>query len=279
VVQATAFYNLSIAHLEKFEYQAFNDAKAAADRLAPRRVAEYDRWKYESGDYAVVDLGLSREDVWEKFAGVGEGVGARNVWAGEAPGRGTIGVASLANSFTAAAVLLALVAIGVGLLRGSKAFTVHCSRCGTPFCRHCHLGQVVGELCSQCHHLFVVRDGVSGPARNRKMLEVQERDARRARLFRVLSALSPGAGHLYAGQTFLGLALAVAWYSVIAGLVTTRFMPLTEVSSRLTPPWWITLVGVSLVAVWVLANRLRPQTDVGPPKGRKSRRVPAIQGG
>ncbi len=278
-VVATSLYNLSIAHLEKFEYQAFNEAKAAADRLAPRRVAEYDRWKYESGDYAVVDLGLSEEDVWEKFAGVGEGVGVRNVWAGGASERGTRGLVSLGNRFTAAAALLALVALGVGLLRGGKAFTVHCSRCGTPFCRHCHLGQVVGELCSQCHHLFVVRDGVSGPARNRKMLEVQERDARRARLFRVLSVFSPGTGHLYAGQTFLGLAIVLGWYSVIAGFVTTRVMPLTEVSSRLTPPWWIAFVGVTLVAIWVLANRLRPEFEVGLRRARKSRRVPASQGG
>jgi hypothetical protein len=40
----------------------------------------------------------------------------------------------------------------------------------------CHLGQVSGGLCSQCYHLFVVRDGVSGPARNRKMAEVQRAD-------------------------------------------------------------------------------------------------------
>jgi tetratricopeptide (TPR) repeat protein len=277
-VVATSLYNLSIAHLEKFEYQAFNEAKAAADRLAPHRVAEYDRWKYESGDYAVVDLGLSPREVWEKFAGVGEGAGARNVWSRGTSGHGRLGLGALANRFTVAAGVFALVALGVGLLRGSKAFTVHCSRCGTAFCRHCHLGNVVGELCSQCHHLFVVRDGVSGPARNRKMLEVQERDARRARLFRILSVLSPGSGHLYARQTLLGLALVAAWYSVIAGLVVTRLVPLTEVSSRLTPPWWIVLAVVTLLGIWVLANRLRPELEVTLPRSRKSGRIRANQG-
>ena len=278
-VAATSFYNLSIAHLEKFEYQAFNEAKASADRLAAGRVAEYDRWKYDSGDYAVVDLGLSGDDVWEKFAGVGEGVGVRNVSAGGAAPASVIRLGSFANRFSAAVLVLVLVALGVGLLRGTKAFTVHCSRCGTAFCRHCHLGKVVGELCSQCHHLFVVRDGVSGPARNRKMQDVQAREVRRSRLFRVLSVLSPGAGHLYAQQTFLGVALVTAWYSVIAGLVIMRLMPLTEVSSRLTPPLWGALLGVALVAIWVLANRLQPEFEVGLPKGRKSRRVRASQGG
>ncbi len=278
-VVATSLYNLSIAHLEKFEYQAFNEAKASADRLAASRVAEYDRWKYESGDYAVVDLGLSRDDVWTKFAGVGEGVGVRNVSAGGVAAEAPVRLGSLANRFTSAALVLVLVALGMGLLRGGKAFTVHCSRCGTPFCRHCHLGQVVGELCSQCHHLFVVRDGVSGPARNRKMQDVQAREMRRSQLFRVLSVLSPGAGHLYARQTFVGVGLVTAWYSVIAGLVITRLMPLTEVSSRLTPPWWAALLGVTLVAIWVLANRLQPEFDAGLPKGRKSRHVRASQGG
>jgi tetratricopeptide (TPR) repeat protein len=271
-VVATSLYNLSIAHLQKFEYQAFNEAKAAADRLAPRRVAAYDRWKYESGDYAVVDLVLSRDEVWRKFAGVRDGVGERNVSTGGGSGPPGLGPRALANRFTAGAGVLVLVALGVGLLRGRKAFTVHCSRCGTPFCRHCHLGTVVGDLCSQCHHLFVVRDGVSGPARNRKMLEVQERDARRARLFRILSVLSPGAGHLYARQTLLGVVFVATWYSVIAGLVTTRLMPLTEVSSRLTPPWWTVLVVLALVVIWVLANRLRPDLEAALPKARAARR-------
>jgi hypothetical protein len=242
-------------------------------------MAQYDRWKYDSGDYAVVDLGLSGDDVWRKFAGVGEGVGVRNVSSGGAPAGPPFRLASLANRYTAAAVVLVLVAFLVALLRGRKAFTVHCSRCGTPFCRRCHLGKVVGELCSQCHHLFVVRDGVSGPARNRKMLDVQAMEGRRARRFRLLSVLSPGTGHVYVQQTLLGAGLVAAWYSVIAGLVTTRLMPLTQVSGRLTPPWWGGLLGVTLVAIWVLANRLRPAFDVAPPRGRKSRRPRASQGG
>ena len=83
---ATSFYNLSLAHLEKFEYQAYNEAKSSADRLAPGVVAGYDRWRFDSGDYAVVDLGLSRDEVWRKFAGVAEGVAERNVL-GAAAGR------------------------------------------------------------------------------------------------------------------------------------------------------------------------------------------------
>jgi tetratricopeptide (TPR) repeat protein len=269
---ATSFYNLSLAHLQRFEYQAFNEAKSSADRLSPRDVSGYDRWKYDTGDYAVVDLGLSREDVWRKFAGVAEGVGVRNVHAGGASGGGAFRLQSLLNRFTGAAVVLGIVAMLVGRVRGSKAFTVHCSRCGTAFCRQCHLGQVVGDLCSQCYHLFVVRDGVSGPVRNRKMLEVQGKETRRGRVFRVLSVLSPGAGQVYARQTLAGTLLVTGWYTVLAGLFASQLVPLTEVSSRLTPPWAIALLVLLLVVIWVLANRVRPDFEVALPKRRNVRR-------
>jgi len=278
-VAATSFYNLSLAHLEKFEYQAYNEAKSSADRLAPARVASYDRWRFDSGDYAVVDLGLSVDDVWRKFAGVADGVGERNVLGAGGEGSGGLSLMWFVNRFTAAALLLILVAFLIGRVRGSKAFTVHCSRCGTAFCRQCHLGKVVGDLCSQCHHLFVVRDGVSGPARNRKMIEVQGRDTRRRRISRVLSVVSPGAGHVYAGQTLLGVALVIAWYGVIALVLAGRIVPFTEVSSRLTPPWVPILVVVALILTWVLANRISPDFDVALQKKRKTRRARAGRGG
>jgi hypothetical protein len=271
--RGVSFYNLSLAHLQKFEYQAYNEAKSSADRLAPGGMAGYDRWKYDSGDYAVVDLGLSRDDVWRKFAGVAQGVGVRNVAAGVAGGGSGFQPTSLLNRFTAAAVVFALVAFVVGRVRGGKAFTVHCSRCGTAFCRQCHLGQVVGDLCSQCYHLFVVRDGVSGPVRNRKMQDVQGKETRRARIFRVLSVVSPGAGHVYSRHTLVGVLLVTLWYALVAGVLASRLVPLTEVSSRLTPPWAIALVVLLLVAIWVLANRLQPEFDVALPK-RQARRPP-----
>ncbi len=224
-VAATSFYNLSLAHLEKFDYQAYNEAKSSADRLAPSLVAGYDRWRFDSGDYAVVDLGLSREEVWRKFAGVAEGVGVRNVFGTHAGGGSGLSPRSLVNRFTGAVLIFVLVALLMSWARGGKAFTVHCSRCGTAFCRQCHLGKVVGELCSQCYHLFVVRDGVSGPVRNRKMLEVQGKETRRARVFRALSIVSPGAGHVYSRQTILGVALVSAWYTLIAILLASRLLP------------------------------------------------------
>jgi tetratricopeptide (TPR) repeat protein len=261
---ATFYYNLSLAHLQRFEYQPAQEAKTQADRLDSSLVHTYDNlWKYDKGDYAVVDLGLSADEVWAKFAGATQGVVQKNQAGKGAPAADLQSLLpTLANRLTVFP-LVALLAIGIlRRWRGGKAFTMRCLKCGTPFCRRCHLGQVAGGLCSQCHHLFVVRDGVSGPARNRKLLEVQKEEGRRDRVFRALSLLVPGAGHLYAHRAGMGILLVLVWSAVLAaGLLTGRLLPLTEASGDLSKPWGLGVGALVLLVVYVLANRSKPEFE------------------
>jgi len=276
-VVATSYYNLSLAHLQKFDYQAYNEAKSNADRVARSLVSEYDRWKYDSGDYATVDLDLTPSQLAAKLGGASGGLAQRNVATGGAAPAPGLGSATLANRFSVAVGAFAFVSLLIARWRGPKAFTVRCAKCGTAFCRYCHLGQASGGLCSQCYHLFVVRDGVSGPARNRKMAEVQDAEARRDRMFRALSVVAPGSGQLFAGQTFAGGALLAVWYAVVALLVASRIVPLSDVAGRLLPPWPLIAAGVALGAAWLTANRLEAEFDVvlptrrpGPRRGRNA---------
>jgi tetratricopeptide (TPR) repeat protein len=263
-VATTFYYNLSLAHLQRFEYQPAQEARSQADRLDGSLVHAYDSlWKYDKGDYAVVDLGLSPEEVWAKYAGAPQGIVQANVAGkGAAAGTGQPLVRTLANRLSVFP-LVALLAVAIlRKWRGGKAFTMRCLKCGTPFCRRCHLGQVAGGLCSQCHHLFLVRDGVSGPARNRKLLEVQKEEARRDRVFRVLSLLVPGAGHLYANRAPVGILLVFAWSAVIvAALLTGRVLPLTEASGQLSKPWGLGVGALVLLVVYILANRSKPEFE------------------
>ncbi len=256
-VAATSYYNLSLAHLQKFEYQDYNAAKSSADRLAPGLVAEYDRWRYDTGDYAVVDLGLSRDLVWSKFRGAESGVAVRNLLHGEPAPSPPWLPGALVGRFVVALAVFALAGLVVARWRGRKAFTLHCRRCGTPFCRLCHLGQVTGGLCSQCYHLFVVRDGVSALVRNRKLAEVQRADSRRERVTRLLSIVSPGCGQIYAGWTIVGALIAAAWYAILGLVAAGRVVPFTEVPPQLAPPWLPLAAGLGLALLWVLGNRLR----------------------
>jgi hypothetical protein len=156
-------------------------------------------------------------------------------------------------------------------------FTMHCVKCGTPFCRHCHLGAAGEGLCTQCHHLFMVRDGVSGPARNQKLLEVQKEDQRRGRIFRLLSLVSPGAGHVYAQRVLIGFLLVFVWYGVISlTLLGGRVLPFTEVPDTVAKPWDLAVAAVALLVTYIAANRIRPGFDFMMPARRMS--APARRG-
>ncbi len=273
---ATLHYNLSLAHLQRFEYQPAQEARSQADRLASGLIRTFDeRWKYEKGDYAVVDLGLDADEVWAKFRGKTEGVAAKNVvgrdLAPESAGETT---RSMLNRFAAFPLVFAAAIFGVRRWRGPKMFTMRCIKCGTPFCRRCHLGAVAGGLCTQCHHLFVVRDGVSGPARNQKLLEVQKEDERRERIFRVLSLVAPGAGHVYAQRTLLGLLFVFLWALILASaLLAGNMIPVTETSSAITTPWALWVGGALLLAIYIVANRARPDFEVWAMPTRRASRA------
>jgi hypothetical protein len=274
-VAATLYYNLSLAYLQRFERQPADEAREHADRLSSSLVREYDgTWRYDKGDYAVVDLGLSAEDLWAKFAGAPRGIKMDNV-----SGRGAavppraFAVSSLFNRFAAFLVLFVVVVVASARWRGPRMFTMRCLKCGTPFCRRCHLGAASAGLCTQCYHLFVVRDGVSGPARNQKLLEVQKEDQRRDWIFRILSLLAPGTGHAYLQRTVMGLALLFGWALILSlCLLAGRLLPVTEAAPGPASTAALALAGVLLLGIYVVANRTQPELDftlpVRPRRGR-----------
>jgi tetratricopeptide (TPR) repeat protein len=276
-VQGTLYYNLSLAQYQRFDYQGAQESRSNAERLASSLIHSYDAlWKYEgTGLGAVVDLRLNREQLWAKFAGMSEGTREKNV-----AGRVISGVnravlfPGAVNRFLGFLVIFALLVFNFARWRGPRAFTLSCLKCGTPFCRRCHLG-APGQLCSQCHHLFIVRDGVSGAARNQKLLEVQKEEARRDRVFRVLSLLMPGSGHVYAHKTLLGFALIFVWFLVLALALLGGFVvPVTEAPGSVSQLWGLGLAAALLLAIYIAANWKRPQFEVALPMPRAAARRP-----
>jgi tetratricopeptide (TPR) repeat protein len=277
-LKAVFFYNQSLAHLQKFEMQPADEALSQARRASSGLIANFDRlWKYDKGDYAVVDLGLTTEDVEQKFLGVAQGGGHKNVFRSASGAAGESSLPeSLMNRFAGFLAVAAVAVLILSFWRGRKTFTMRCLKCGTPFCRRCHLGAAVAGLCSQCYHLFVVRDGVSGPARNRKLLEVQAEEGRQDWAFRVLSVLLPGAGQVYRGSAGLGALLSLAWAVVIAlCLLLGRVFPVTEASRALSGrPWGLVLGVLVLLAIYAAAYRLKPEAEVMVPVRRGGRGKP-----
>ena len=279
---ATYYYNLSLSHLQQFEYEASHAARASADEFDRGLTAQYEKmWKEDRGGGSevatAVDLAPTADEVWAKFVGVRDGV-AREASMGRGGGllEPVSATSLIANRFFAFIGVFALVALAISRWRGSKAFTLRCQKCGTPFCRKCQLTAALTGLCTQCHHLFVVRDGVSGPARNQKLMEVQKEEDRRNRVFRILSILSPGAGQIYGQNALLGVPIVALWYGLIAVLVLRgRVMTLTDTPAVLIGSWGLILAGVLMLILWGLANRLRPDFDFDiPVQPRSARRMP-----
>jgi hypothetical protein len=275
-VAATLYYNMSQAHYQKFEPQQASEARSHANRLDAEQVAVYDRlWKYDYAEvWAVADLRLTPEELWRKFHGASAGIARENVaGTGGRTGAASAFAVGMANRFAGALVVFGLAILLLSRWRGAGTFTMRCVKCGTPFCRLCHIGPAGSGLCTQCHHLFVVRDGVSGPARNRKLLEVQKEDSRREFVFRTLSLVAPGAGHIYARRVLSGAAFVIVWAALIAlALVAGLLVPLTDAPSMLAPSWGWIVGALLMLAVYVAANRARPDFEVFIPVGRQPRR-------
>jgi len=273
---ATFYYNLSQAHLQRFEFQPATEARAQADRLAGGLTKSYESlWKYDKGGTAVasvVDLALTREQLEAKFAGTATGVAHKNLVGRPLPASSGGGLAgALLSRFLIFAGVFAAAVVGLTRWRGGKLFTLRCPKCGVAFCRRCHLGQAEGGLCTQCFHLFVVRDGVSATARNQKLLEVQKDETKRLRVFRLLSVLTPGAGHVYGQAALPGLVLLFLWFSMLALLLLAgRPVTLTDAPSALVGPWVLLPPALLLFLVWVVAYRWRPSFDVQLPTVRRA---------
>lgn len=282
---ATYYYNLSLAHLQKFEYEPSQEARGTADQHDRGTVSGYEGlWKADRGGgtevAAVVDLAPTPDEVWGKFVGVRDGIGKENRIG---KGGGLLEPVSLPdvvlNRFAIFLALFPLVALALTRWRGAKAFTLRCQKCGTPFCRKCQLTAAVTGLCTQCHHLFVVRDGVSGPARNQKLVEVQKEEDRRQRVFRLLSVFSPGAGQIYGQRAYLGLPIVALWYAVLAMiLLAGRVVSFTDAPSSLIGPWGLAGAGAVLLILYLLGHQIRPNFDFDiPVQQRAPRRMPAAR--
>jgi tetratricopeptide (TPR) repeat protein len=274
-VRATFFYNQSLAHLQRFEMQPADEALSQARRFSAGLISDFDSlWKYDKGDYAVVDMGLDATGVEKKFLGEPAGAGRKNLAADDAGFLSSMLLPAAMNRFFGFLAVAFLAVVALSFWRGRRTFTMRCLKCGTPFCKRCHLGAAVAGLCTQCYHLFVVRDGVSGPARNKKLMEVQNEEGRQDRTFRILSLLLPGAGQVYSEAPLLGFLLSLLFATtVVLGTLAGRVFPVTEASRSLAPhPLGLVLAGLVAAGIYAVANRVRPKIEVNVPKVRRGPR-------
>ena len=202
---AMAYYNKSLAHAENFEFSEREDARAQAERLDPLAVAFHED---QTGSYRVVaDVRLDDKAILSKFYGLSDGIRERPVQA-------FVDASVLTGwglRFLAAPLLLAVLILALEVLLSERRLTQRCWKCGSAFCGRCQIGTGRKGLCTQCYHLFFMKDGVSAQARNEQLRQIQNVSKKQSIIFRALSILVPGSGHIGAGMPFIGLILVFVW--------------------------------------------------------------------
>lgn len=115
------------------------------------------------------------------------------------------------------ATLLAAGALLIRLRRSiSQAHPTQCTRCGEPF----HTTDCPDvNVCSKCHHLFVLKDGLHGESRKKKVEEVGRYQHSQRWIHKLLIVLGPGLDLSFLGATrqgflefgFLAFALGIVF--------------------------------------------------------------------
>lgn len=119
-------------------------------------------------------------------------------------GQGVVqgGVQNKAILFSLAFPLLALGLFFIRLRKSvNEAHPSQCARCGEAF--HTTDSPDAG-VCSKCHHLFVLKDGLHGESRKRKVDGVAAFQASQQWVHRTLIAVLPGADRCFMGDTRAG---------------------------------------------------------------------------
>ncbi len=136
----------------------------------------------------------------------------------------------------------------------SEAHPSQCTRCGDPF----HTTDSPDAfVCSKCHHLFVLKDGLHGESRKKKVEEVGAFQSAQRWLHRCLIVVLPGADLVLIGETQEGL-VEYSFFCFALGIVLATGRSVRYSGEVLPDPAsiWMPL-GLMLLAVLFLRSWLK----------------------
>lgn len=244
---ALSHYNSHLAHLEAFNLEAADAELKKAQKVDDALIT---RLMTRGGEGAMKrspqDSLYPRREIWKRALRFRR----ERPLVSEA-------ARSLMNPTTLAAglgLLAALVLPGLAMAPRSGGAR-SCERCGRPFCRRCQVITRFPGSCSQCVHLFVLKDGLAPAGRDRKKREVVRYRRRQFVLTRVANLLLPGSGHVLADRPALGMILLCSWLTAGIGLLLRPRLPAPpgDVGSATLSGGFLLLSGLALLT-WLLAN-------------------------
>jgi tetratricopeptide (TPR) repeat protein len=244
---ALSHYNSHLAHLEAFNLEAADAELKQAQRVDDALVTGL---VTRGGEGAMKrspqDSPYPRREIWKRALRFRR---QRPLRAEAA--RSLMNPTTLASG---AGLLAALLLPGLAMAPRSGGARI-CERCGRPFCRRCQVITRFPGSCSQCVHLFVLKDGLAPAGRDRKKIEVVRHRRRQFILTRVANLLLPGSGHVLADRPAFGMILLCSWLSAGVGLFLRSRLPAPpgDLHSASLSSGLVLLSGLALLT-WLAAN-------------------------
>jgi tetratricopeptide (TPR) repeat protein len=232
-----SYYNLSIYYSEKFDFE--NSSKYLAE------ATKYGKGLIESGSsQGVQSYLIGDNDVWRGVKEELRREGAQAFRAG-----------LFRSPFSKMALGALVAAVLLHALRRNKGYAARCKRCGKPFCRLCKGPGKEEDLCLQCAHASVKKDGLSPQMRASKAKDIKHYQRVQKITAGVLSLVSPGAEQTFEGKAVGGFLLMLVWYLCLAGYFFNGklFVPTDSILPSVSGFWgWVLLALMGLI--WVSTN-------------------------
>jgi tetratricopeptide (TPR) repeat protein len=202
---AEAFYNLSVARSEIYDFKGQERARARAIQISRRDV---DNWSSRPPLARVVPaaypLSIARE--------------RSNRWVRRSPDPkhplvAPTPILDLLRSPWCLAPWGALVlAVIFRAIRKRRGFAIECSRCGRAFCRFCKRYGGPVSLCGRCVRLYSRKDEVAQEMREADRIESENRARRRRGVIRATSLIAPGIQRFFEERPFVAAATLLFFF-------------------------------------------------------------------
>lgn len=243
---ADAYYNLSLARGEAYDFDGQALAIARARELSTSQVAT---WSGTPTLSRVVSAGFPLSRARARIADWNAQPKSRRL-----PGHGTAARPwrALISPWALAPIGVLIFGVFLARLRRRRGLASLCEHCGRSFCNRCRRYGDPGLYCTMCSRTYVRKENVDIEIQVAEARQMQGRAARRARTSRIASLLLPGS-HAFLEERPVagGVTLFLFFFGLAAALIDEKlFDPLT-----LPPPGGLratVILGGALAAlVWI----------------------------
>jgi tetratricopeptide (TPR) repeat protein len=195
-----SYYNLGQAYLLNLLLNEAESEMRRAREIRPQLISFYTSISSRNPNRMAIDQTIDLPRIWKRVftaTPAQEEIGGhfwRILW-GRVP---------LKYGEATTAALLVLLLIFHAVTRG-KVLIRKCEKCGRLICSRCTRSMVIGNQCSSCVNAFTAHASADPQIVKQKRAEVAKYQDRKKSFIQQLSCLLPGGGHIWRGDSRMGV--------------------------------------------------------------------------